>query len=83
RTAHQNLYLNVSAGAGEVKLDDITAVVKQVFGKSYLKRYDENSDHIEASFLVDSPRPGSLGQFREQIGKLGTVNISFVESKSF
>lgn len=83
RSAHQNLYLNVSAGAGEVKLDEITDTVKKVFGKSYLKRYDENSDHIEASFLVDSPKPGTLGRFKDEIGKFGKVNVSFVESKSF
>jgi len=83
RTAHQNLYLNVSAGAGEIKLDDITDVVKKVFGKSYLKRYDENSDHIEASFLVDSPKPGTLGRFKDEVSKFGAVNVSFVESKSF
>ncbi len=83
RSAHQNLYLNVSAGAGEIKLDDITDIVKKVFGKSYLKRYDENSDHIEVSFLVDSPKPGTLGKFKDEVGKIGAVNVSFVESKSF
>ncbi len=79
----QNLYLNVSASPGEVKLDDVVATVKQVFGKSYLKRYDENSDRIEASFLIDSPKPESLSRFKGQIEKFGTVSVSFVESKSF
>lgn len=83
RSYKQNLYLNVSAVPGEVKLDDVVATVKAVFGKSYLKRYDENSNRIEASFLIDSPKPESLSRFKNQIEKFGPVSVSFVESKSF
>jgi len=65
-------------------LTDIVAAVKDIFGKFYLKRYDENKERIEASFLVDSPKPESLGQFKKAVEKYGeSVKISFVESKSF
>ena len=81
---HQNLYLNFSAKSGEVKLSDITDAVKEAFGKSYLKRYDENGKVIEASFLVDSPYPEKLGEFKQLVEKYGdSVKVSFVESKSF
>lgn len=81
---HQNLYLNFSAKTGDVKLSDVTDAVKKAFGKSYLKRYDENGEVIEASFLVDSPYPEKLGEFKQLVEKYGdSVRVSFVESKSF
>ena len=81
---HQNLYLNFSAKAGDVKLSEVTDAVKKAFGKSYLKRYDENGEVIEASFLVDSPYPEKLGEFKQLVEKYGdSVKVSFVESKSF
>ena len=81
---HQNLYLNFSAKAGDVKLSDVTDAVKKAFGKSYLKRYDENGELIEASFLVDSPYPEKLEEFKQLVEKYGdSVRVSFVESKSF
>jgi len=84
RTPSQNLYLNFSSKAGSAELTDIVAAVKDIFGKFYLKRYDENKERIEASFLVDSPKPESLGQFKKAVEKYGeSVKISFVESKSF
>ena len=84
RSKHQNLYLNFSAKAGEVKLSQVTDAVKQAFGKSFLKRYDENGDVIEASFLIDSPYPEKLEEFKQAVDKYGeSVKVSFVESKSF
>ena len=84
RTPYQNLYLNFSAASGEAKLEDIIATVKEVFGKYYLKRYDENESLIEASFSVDSPNPENLGKFKSRVEKFGkSVKVSFVESKSF
>ncbi|HHL57999.1 MAG TPA: DUF4956 domain-containing protein [Bacteroidetes bacterium] len=84
RSRQQNLYLNFSAKAGEVKLSQVTDAVKQAFGTSFLKRYDENEELIEASFLVDSPYPEKLEEFRQLVDKYGeSVRISFVESKSF
>lgn len=84
RSPHQNLYLNFSAKAGEAQLDDVIAAVKEVFGKYNLKRYDENGEVIEASFMVDTPESEKLGQFKKKVEQYGeTVNVSFVESKSF
>jgi hypothetical protein len=84
RSQHQNLYLNFSAKAGDAKLTDITDSIKAVFGNPHLKRYDENDELIEASFLIDSPKPEKLDEFKQLIQKYGdSVRISFVESKSF
>lgn len=84
RSPYQNLYLNYSSASGSAELTDITSAVKEVFGKFTLKRYDENADKIEASFVVDSPKPESLGKFKKAVEKHGeSVRVSFVESKSF
>lgn len=84
KSTTQNLYLNVSAQSGVIELDDVVGIVKQTFGKYFLKRYDENGQLIEASFLIDSPHPKKLTEFKNQLKKHGDdVRVSFVESKSF
>ncbi len=84
KSRHQNLYLNFSAKAGEVQLSQVIDIVKSEFGKFHLKRYDENNQIIEASFMVDSPKPEKLESFKNRISKLANdIRISFVESKSF
>lgn len=84
RSEHQNLYLNFRVNAGKTELTEVTAAVTKIFGKSHLKRYDENDQNLEASFLIDSPKSDSLTKFKNEVGKFGdSVRISFVESKSF
>jgi uncharacterized membrane protein YhiD involved in acid resistance len=80
----QNLYLNFSAKANEVDLSQVIEIVVREFGKYQLKRYDENNEIIEASFMVDSPKPEKLQAFTKSISKFGkNARVSFVESKSF
>lgn len=80
----QNLYLNFHADAGKTTLKEVVASVEKIFGKYHLKRFDENSNSIEASFLIDSPKADSLSAFKSEVEKYGdSVRISFVESKSF
>lgn len=84
RSTRQNLYLNFSASKKDIDLNQITEIVKKEFGKFYLKRYDENNKVIEASFMVDSPKPENLQSFTKSITKISDdARVSFVESKSF
>jgi len=84
KSTWQNLYLNVSGNPSEIDLNKIVDVVKDTFGKYQLKRYDENGRAIEASFVVDSPKPEKLQDFKTKINTLSKeVKVSFVESKSF
>jgi chromate transport protein ChrA len=84
RSKSQNLYLNVNAAAGKVNLDDITEIIKTSFGKFHIKRYDENDNAIEASFLIDSPNTKALANFKKKSEQLSKgISVSFVESKSF
>jgi len=80
----QNLYLNFSSNKKDINLNQITDLVKKEFGKFHLKRYDENNQIIEASFMVDSPKPEKLQSFTSNISKISAdARVSFVESKSF
>jgi len=84
KSTWQNLYLNVSGSPSEIDLNKIVDVVKDTFGKYQLKRYDENGRAIEASFVIDSPKPEKLQDFKTKINTLSKeVKVSFVESKSF
>ena len=84
KSTWQNLYLNVSGSSPEIDLNSIVATVTDVFGKYQLKRYDENGNAIEASFVIDSPKPEKLQDFKAKMDAVSKeVKISFVESKSF
>lgn len=84
KSTWQNLYLNVSGSSPEIDLNSIVATVTDVFGKYQLKRYDENGEAIEASFVIDSPKPEKLQDFKSKMDAISKeVKISFVESKSF
>ena len=84
KSTWQNLYLNVSGSSPEIDLNSIVATVKDVFGKYQLKRYDENENAIEVSFVIDSPKPEKLQDFKSKMDAVSKeVKISFVESKSF
>ncbi len=84
KSTWQNLYLNVSGSPSEIDLNKIVDAVTAVFGKYQLKRYDENGTAIEASFVIDSPKPEKLQEFKQKLDSISkAVKISFVESKSF
>lgn len=84
KSTRQNLYLNFSASKKDVSLNQVTKLVKDTFGKYHLKRYDESENIIEASFMVDSPKPENLQSFSDNLSKISDkARVSFVESKSF
>ena len=81
---YPNLYLNFSAPAGSVELPQIIEKIDANFKKSNLKRYDENKQAIEASFVIHAPKPADLHSFKKDMVQFGSdVRISFIESKSF
>ncbi len=84
KSTRQNLYLNFSASKKDISLNQVTKLVKDTFGKYHLKRYDESESIIEASFMVDSPKPENLQSFSDNLSKISDkARVSFVESKSF
>jgi hypothetical protein len=81
---HQNLYLSISSSPGTINLNDVISVVKQVFGRNSLRRYDESDEHFEVSFLVEAPDQNKLAEFKQSMSRFGhDIKISFIENKSF
>lgn len=84
KSTRQNLYLNFTASTKDIELNELTAIIKKEFGKFHLKRFDQNNSTIEASFMVDSPKPEKLDSFTKDVSKISNdIRVSFVESKSF
>ncbi len=81
----QNLFLTVS-GAGETKitLGQINEVLASNFKASYLNRFDESGDTIEASFWIEISNAKDIERFNEEVQKLSPgIQISYVDNKMF
>ncbi len=85
KNTKQNLFLNISGNAPtELQLNDITAIIKKYFKAAELKRFDENKELIEASFLVDIDKTEKLQSCKEELQKLNdSVSISFIDNKTY
>jgi uncharacterized membrane protein YhiD involved in acid resistance len=85
KSTSQNLFFTVSSSSpSSIQLNDIIRIVKENFKQSELKRFDENKENIEASFLVESPKPENLQLCKDKLQKLSdSVKITFVDNKSY
>jgi len=81
----QNLFVTLnSVGNHDVQLTELQAIMKKYFNKFQLKRYDENQDVLEVSFVADIKNADKLQSFRsEMISKYPNLNISFLDSKAY
>ena len=85
KSTSQNLFFTVSSSSpSSIQLNDITRIIKEIFKHFELKRFDENNEMIEASFLVESPKPENLQLCKDKLQKLSdSVKITFVDNKSY
>lgn len=85
RDESQNLFVTLNTeGAAETKLVDIQAIMKNHFHKYQLKRYDENQDSLEISFVADIKSADKLEAFRTALrAKYPEMNIAFLDSKAY
>lgn len=81
----QNLFFTISSNSpGSIRLSDIMNIVKKNFGAAELRRFDETKDMIEASFLIESSRPGNLQNCKEQLNSLSDdVKVMFIDNKGY
>jgi lysylphosphatidylglycerol synthetase-like protein (DUF2156 family) len=79
----KNLFLTVSSeGPGKVALPDLVQVLRDHCKSVDLKRFDENDQVLEASFLVELDGFGQLEASRLALQALGdSVNVSFVDNR--
>ena len=85
KNTKQNLFLNISSNSPvDLQLNDITAIIKKYFKAAELKRFDENKELIEASFLVDIDKTEKLQSCKQELQKLNdSVSISFIDNKTY
>lgn len=85
RDESQNLFVTLNAdGNTEVKLKEVQAIMKSHFNKFQLKRYDENQNALEISFVADIKKSEKLEAFRSELRtKYPELNISFLDSKAY
>ncbi len=81
--ANQNLFLTItSAGPNRVPLDKIIATLKSWSSGVDLRRFDEDAELLEASFLVDFDDFEKLTRGKEELQKLSpSLRVSFLENK--
>lgn len=80
----QNLHLTVSSQAtGSVKLDNIVEILDKNCTGVNLKRYDESSEMIEASFVVEFDSVNNLNDLKSGLQEISNdVKITFLDTKS-
>lgn len=85
RDESQNLFVTLNAdGNTDVKLKEVQAIMKSHFNKFQLKRYDENQNALEISFVADIKKSEKLEAFRTEVRtKYPELNISFLDSKAY
>ena len=85
RDESQNLFVTLNAdGNSKVKLKEVQAIMKSHFNKFQLKRYDENQNALEISFVADIKKSEKLEAFRTELrAKYPELNISFLDSKAY
>ena len=83
RAAHQNLFLTVSShNPGKIELPQVVRVLSEHCVKVDLRRYDEDENSLEASFLVELDDFRQLDESRQALRRLGdSVSLTFVDDK--
>jgi len=85
RVESQNLFITLnSAGNNDIQLSELQGIMKKYFRKFQLKRYDENKDILEVSFVADVKSVDKLESFRTEVmNKYPSLHISFLDSKAY
>lgn len=85
KSESQNLFFTVySDSPSKVQLKDIQDLVRKNFNAFELKRYDENNELIEASFLVETIKVEDLQSCKNDLQKLSdSVKVTFIDNKNY
>lgn len=79
----QNLYLTVSSSAPKkITLEEIVKTLKKYCSAVNMRRFDENKEIIEASFLVEFDNFEQLQTVKSKLQKLNdSITITFLDNK--
>lgn len=78
-----NLYLSLSSKKPKnLSIDEITKVLKEHCSSIDLRRFDENHDRLEATFLVELANFNKLEQAKQELQLIdNSLSISFLDNK--
>jgi hypothetical protein len=81
----QNLLFTVSSEQQpDLNLSSITNIIERHFKKYELKRFDENQEVIEVSFLVDIKDARVLDACKNELQKLNSkLSVTYIDNKSY
>ena len=85
KSESQNLFFTVySESPGSVQLKEIQNVISGNFKAYELKRFDENPEMIEASYLVETVSAEKLQLCKNELQKLHkSVKVTFIDNKNY
>jgi len=80
-----SMFLNIDSDLKDgLALDKVTALLKGHFKKHQLKRFDEQNESIEMSFIVEAKKPEDLERFRAELREAyPSSNLAFLDRKSY
>jgi uncharacterized membrane protein YhiD involved in acid resistance len=81
----QNLLFTISAEQqNDFNLATINSIIERHFKKYELKRFDENEDVLEASYLIDIRDPGKLEACKNELQKLNNkMSVTYIDNQSY
>lgn len=81
----QNLLLSLSGKPDEkFELQKVREILNRHFRKYELKRYDENQEVIEMSFILDVSDPQRLSECKKELQALsGNLSVTYIDNKSY
>lgn len=81
----QNLLFTVSGKSGQgLEISGLVNMIGKHFKTYELKRFDENDELLEASFLINTKDTGKLEACKNEIQKSGKgITITYIDNKSY
>lgn len=81
----QNLFVTISSSSKvKPELGVVQEIMKKHFNRHQLKRFDEQNNVTELSFIADIKKSNNLESFRKELQeKYADISISFIDSKAY
>jgi hypothetical protein len=85
RKKSQNLLFSISGTPGNnFNLSSVTDILSKYFKRFELKRFDENPEIVEISFLIDINNPKTLDACKKEIQETGQgLSVTYIDNNSY
>ena len=85
RSRTQNLLFSISGkSSGHFDLASVTAIVKKHFPRYELKRFDENQEIVEITYILDVKDPNTLSACKKDLqGLESNISVTYVDNRSY